>query len=468
MTCRNKLAPVLLVLTLALTGCQSPAASPQNLNVTTQSGRANYHSEEQKYTKADYELALSMKTEGYREMNLLEFGRKVMNWEDETAYHKREEALERLVSTLPDSDPNYDFICTTLNNTWQECAKKHYNACDKSRDPWYDGWVKAETTGDVFGDNVVLCSGNVDFSFNYSVPDESSLTVGRRDELLETVKTNLADYLKKQSRNALREDKEMKKSLEAELKQLLKKLPNELKWAEDMNLYYYWDEPWYGGSTASADASTGSVVIDSGTAESDWRYTKEQYDLVLKQLKPEGYENMSAGEFARKINAALSYGDDEKTQEKLNLAYEMVLATLPESDPNYHYFHQTVSASQQEYNARVQEVYTEKTVDPEVSCNLSVDITDDVYGDEVVTGSIEGSYSFTYRLLDADRLTVKERDDFISGLQTNIQNYLREASKTAVPDKNALKAEIERLGKTASSDKIQFTGCEISYYEFYQ
>ena len=54
---------------------------------------------------------------------------------------------------------------------------------------------------------------------------------------------------------------------------------------------------------------------------------RKKYDLVLKALKPDGYEKMSLAEFNRKTHAALSEYDRIMD---ISYLYEMVLMELEE------------------------------------------------------------------------------------------------------------------------------------------
>ena len=60
----------------------------------------------------------------------------------------------------------------------------------------------------------------------------------------------------------------------------------------------------------------------------------------------------------------------------------------------------TAQPSLNEYNARLNEVYSGRAEDPSFSGQLSRTETANVYGDTVEVGWTEAGYSFTYRILD--------------------------------------------------------------------
>lgn len=68
--------------------------------------------------------------------------------------------------------------------------------------------------------------------------------------------------------------------------------------------------------------------------------------------------------------------------------------------------------SLREYSARLDEVYTGKSVDPEYSSCLEITDNADVFGDQITVRFGWAYYEFTYKILDQDKLTVGARDKF--------------------------------------------------------
>lgn len=450
-----------LVLTATLAACmaKSPAASASPSAPSSYYGhnRGYWRGERQKYTQADYDLALSFRTGGYEAMSVADFNHKVLPWDDEAQYHKTEEALQRLFDTLPDNDPNADFIFGVLSDTWDECERKHYNTCERRQEPWHGGSACLETFGDVYGDPVTLTSADAWFSFDYSIPDEKALTVGERSTLLKSLDEGLTAYLSRQTPQALAGEKTMEKSLTAELQRLLKALDKRIVWGGECDLDYSWYQSYDSGEDEEARESK---------RERPETYTKAQYDFVLQALKFEGYENMPVGEFDRRINAAFEQDDYKSWEDSLSFAYDMLREYLPESDPNYDFLRTGVRTALKEYEARYDEVVSGKTVDPEHYGEANVTLKADVFGDEVTVGMVEADYTFTYRILNADKLTVQARDAFLSAVEKGVQDYLDKAAQSSGRiTKASLKAALEQAGKAAGNANIQFTGCEIGYYD---
>ena len=198
--------------------------------------------------------------------------------------------------------------------------------------------------------------------------------------------------------------------------------------------------------------SSGELKPDPQTGH---YYTKGQYEQVAA-LKTEGYESLSIAEFNRTLYAALN------ESEALSEAFERVLMDLPETDPLAPFLVNTVQPSLNEYNARLNEVYSGRAEDPSFSGQLTRTETANVYGDTVEVGWTEAGYSFTYRILDQDGLTVAERDAFLQSILKGMQDCLDGLSTESLRDegklKQTLQAELDRLGAAAATGQIAYTG----------
>ena len=77
-------------------------------------------------------------------------------------------------------------------------------------------------------------------------------------------------------------------------------------------------------------------------------------------------------------------------------------------------------------------------------------------------GWTEAGYSFTYRILDQDGLTVAERDAFLQSILKGMQDGWEDLSTESLRDegklKQTLQAELDRLGAAAATGQIAYTG----------
>lgn len=80
----------------------------------------------------------------------------------------------------------------------------------------------------------------------------------------------------------------------------------------------------------------------------------------------------------------------------------------------------------------------------------------------------EGYYSFTYHILDADKLTVAERDKFLEDVVSEVQKRVDNADRGQKLDEAFLKKTVDEAGKAAGNAYIEYTGCTIDYMEQYE
>lgn len=417
-----------------------------------------------KYTKADYELIQSFHTADYEQKSVEEFNRMVMDWDDEEAYHRSEESFRRIFAALEEDDALYGFVHGTLANTWGECDRKHYETCRRERNPWHEGEACLETYGEVFGDKVMLTGAYFSFSYDYEIPDTTAITVAERDSLLEKVDREMQSFLEKQEDGKLSDEEAMEKTLDAGLGRILQRLGNGVVWGGQKTVWYYWDSRY--------DEQEKEELWEEEEDEEEKYTPQEAYDLVLKALKPDGYEKMPLAEFNRKTHALLSEYDDVVD---IPYLYERVLWELEEeesritnkTDADVKFLETAVQNSLDEYYAAERSLYARKQIDPKYSASVNVSRKEDVYGDEVIVELAEGYYTFTYRILDADKLTAAERDKFLEDLVREVQKQADNAKRGQTLDEAFLKKAVDEAGKAGKNPYIAYTGCTIDYMEQY-
>ena len=211
----------LLALAL-LTACVSPGDSsgiPVGRTWAVSTLEAEEIPKELRYTAADYSYLTGLHKLDYETMSAQDFAQTAADWTDETAFHRAEECLQRLLYSLPEDDGLYAFLHGTLARTWQECRVRHYNACPQAAYPSYDSQAVWEKYGDVYGDPILLAQGEVWYWLTYAMEDDA-LTVRERDAFLDRVDQGMQDFLDAQSETALKNGEKMTKSLQKELKRL--------------------------------------------------------------------------------------------------------------------------------------------------------------------------------------------------------------------------------------------------------
>lgn len=417
-------------------------------------------SDDKKYTQDEYEFAVSLKFDGYESMKVGDYNKKVLDWEDETAFHKTEGILEKVYWGLRDDDPEYEFFMTTLSNTWEECSELHYNACHKEK-PNYSGEASVETFGDIYGDKVVLTGAYAEFSFDYDMDSLEDMTVAQRDQALEGVQTQMQEFLDQFDQSELRDEQKMEEVLKEKLIQILETDPDKVSADTDPYLYYYWQPNW---NELEDDGISENSSDDTSNETVSKEELKEQYDVVLNALHFSDYESMPVSEFNREVNSVLN---GEKMTEEFLKAYEAVLwaSEYERTGKEEDFLNNIIQTSIKEYSARAKEVYSGKTVDPEHSDYFQIEHKEDVFGDEVATGISYAYYTFTYRILDADELTVSEREQFLDSVKAGVVDILEKSENPGKFSADQLKSAIESAGASASTDKIQFTGYKIEDFD---
>lgn len=188
------------------------------------------------------------------------------------------------------------------------------------------------------------------------------------------------------------------------------------------------------------------------------QYTAAQYDELMAALRPEGWETWSIARFNRSLYAAL-------TNEKNHmLYYELALDRLPDNTADAAFLRNTVSASLNEYETRLNEAYSGERQDPDFYGQASLRRSKTILGEQLRT-ELSAGYTITYRILDQDALTVAERDAFLQQVMQAAQTSLEQLadSGTAADLQSALSAACTGF----SNEKIEFTGCTIEHVDVY-
>lgn len=223
----------------------APVPTPSPVSTTAESHVISsnyYHSGWNKYTKADYDLAMSFKVNGWEKMSVADFNAKLLNVSDEAAYHKVESSLVRVVYTLGSKDPNADFLLGALANSLAECRVAHYNACVHDQLPSWDGSVSYTRYADVYGDKVATAEAYGNYWFRYPITDPAKVTVAQRDAFLQNVDKDMQAFLDKQTEDAIVKRESMTKALKAELERLTKEYGGGSITAKDCDVDYQWDD----------------------------------------------------------------------------------------------------------------------------------------------------------------------------------------------------------------------------------
>jgi len=192
-----------------------------------------------RYTHEDLKLVEAMEADGWEERSVDAFAKALADWTDEDAFHKREEAMERLRRTYEAEGEHRDFIARTLEASMGEAGTRHYGGlCTRHRDSFYDLAVK-ERQADVFGDAYTVFLAQVDYQARYTVIDGNKLTVGERDRILKAYREAVGEYLDGFTERQLMDEKAMEKRLQKQLERLDRQMSTDLIELEGSELVWY-------------------------------------------------------------------------------------------------------------------------------------------------------------------------------------------------------------------------------------
>lgn len=200
------------------------------------------------------------------------------------------------------------------------------------------------------------------------------------------------------------------------------------------------------GCGASATAGTSQESVTANTP--DTSRIDERYASVLA-LKTANYQEQSVKDFNATVEAAI--GKDESF---LSLYSEALDAITPE-DENYAFIHQTLQHS-------IKEFIMPELAEP-VTFSRST-IKEDMSKNFVFTAI----YSIEYEILDPSGLTISERDQSLEGIQQEIHDLIFAMSNEVLQAGNireTLKASLDKLAQTSSTQFIAFKNVEIQIIE---
>lgn len=180
----------------------------------------------------------------------------------------------------------------------------------------------------------------------------------------------------------------------------------------------------------------------------------------MEKLAYDSYKEMTVASFNRMVNNLFAAYDKEKDFIEV---YETVCSWLEGGEDEAFFLRNTIPRALDEYNARAITVYTGKQTDPAYSGRLCVEHKEDVFGDQILVNVLEADYTLTYRLLDAEKITVSQRDQFLEDILSHASPVLEKAITEGEVDENFLEKTLTEAGKKSESPAIALVDCEVNY-----
>lgn len=193
--------------------------------------------------------------------------------------------------------------------------------------------------------------------------------------------------------------------------------------------------------------------------EKEEQVSEEDFNSLLEKLHYADYKDMNLADFNRNVYAILANDEDNKNM----LIVELASQELPKESPILYFFRNTIQASFNEYISRLEEVYSDEDINPLFWGQVEVIQERKIVG-KVSTTVIYANYSFSYRILKAEALTVEERDQFLQNIMQCAQDALQsQVDKNG--DKEMFLTEFIRSAEEYSNFKITFIDAELDDLE---
>lgn len=176
-------------------------------------------------TEEDYNLLLSLKTDGYSEMSVEEF---LQSYIDIAQLDNFQEAYTKVLSDISLDDIQVDiskeelnFITTTLEATSQEFIAKYHS---ENKKPELRCRIEKQNFDAVSGRNAIVFNLFIDYILNYTVMEEDEYTIAERDKVLRSVKEEINKFIDQQNEDKLINEKSR---LEDEIERIVQQFSND-------------------------------------------------------------------------------------------------------------------------------------------------------------------------------------------------------------------------------------------------
>lgn len=224
------------------------------------------------------------------------------------------------------------------------------------------------------------------------------------------------------------------------------------------------------GASAPVPTAAPAVSAAPGTAERSrrWYYNDKQMQYtkadhaLLQSFQFTNYESMSVAEFNARVLDRTNEAAYHKTEESL----ERLRWSLPDTDPLSPFFETVICRTWDECEIKHYNACERKKLPYTGGC-AEYEKYGDVYGDQVLIAGGYADFWYSYEMPDETKITVAEREAFLKGVEDGIQAFLDKQTEAAMKKEEtmekALQAELDRLLKALSSDKIKAADGDMSY-----
>lgn len=385
------------------------------------------------FSEDEIDKLLALRFDGYEDMSVSEYQRKVWELTDTVEYLALLERFsqDNTLYEKRDSDEVANFLFYILNPLTAEKWK--------SRE--FGGYCRTD-----YAD----ASDNATFEYwiTLDILNADALTVGEYNNARIGIMNGLNNILQDKTKEQLQTESVMQKMLHAETEALKTQWSSEnLK--IDIN-YVYTPLAEFTTQNSNTHSSDAQNVQEEQEPRRYSNGTEEDYRSLLT-LKTPDYQKMSVADF----NMALLdwANEDYERMERINIdtGYHDFAVDLTEEELSF--VTVSVQFSGMENGAYVRSNYTGK---PEVDPSYGQYLPEKAKQENGQNAWCNLYYQFSYHIADKKAITVGERDRCVSGMMSGIQDFW---NKTALEDllgmtKEDIVKELNKIAAEYSDEKI--------------
>lgn len=389
------------------------------------------------YSSQDIQKLRDLQFDGYRQMTVAQFQDRVWRTTDTAEYRALLERLSR-------DETLYD-----LRDSDRDAAFLFYVLVPLTAERWQSQTYSAEAVSE---SSPLKDSARLEYNCALTIRDADKVRVKDYCDMREGVVEAMPFVLRNRSAAELRDADFMQEEIGAYVDALCRDMQTPEVGVAIAFQYF----------PLSAEEASGKGADNDAEARRYPRGTEEDYRSLLT-LKTPGYEELTLAQF----NSALLDWANESYERMERIGEDTVENDfpIPLSDEELSFVRLTVFLSGVENGRQIQSNYTGREAE------------DPAYDEYLPAKTAEENgraawcclfYRFTYRVSDAERVTVGERDRQIAGMIEAVRAFWDEADLESLLNMSEedVTNTLERLAQEHSSGKITITtGRDQIYFE---
>lgn len=395
------------------------------------------------FTEEEYAKLLALQFDGYEDMSVAQYQEKVWAYTDTVPYRnllERFSQCEALYAARNDNE-TAAFLFYVLEPLTAEKWQK--------RD--FGGYVLA-TGSSASDENSISDNAMLEYDITLSLKMPEALTVRAYDEARKGMINGLADFLRSRTKEQLQDEGYMERAILTQI-DVLKQ-----RWSTDaMDILVEYE---YMPLTVEKENSEEETEQEDAWDEPRINgYATEEDYRSLFILRTADYQQMSVADFNK---ALLDWGDENfGAYERIREDYYKSDYRVELSEEELFFIGITMNFSGEENYRKIQSL---KTGRPEEAPEYRSYLMEKAIGDGIAWCGFD--YEFTYRLSDKNAVTIAMRDEQLSGVVRDINDFWEETSLEELLQmaKEDILKKLNEIAVKYSNEWIQITIDEERLY----